>query len=193
MRKLFHCVFFTTVLVTSAISSDSFAQQSGSSAQPLRVGIVNTKKCLENSKLGKQEQANFEKMKKQMESILQDKESALEDIETKLNDDDYMDSISDETATELRNKKRNLRKDGMALQNQYMQTLQQANQKIVQKLTETISKASSQVAKDPSNGFDIILSDDATTYFAASLDVSDLIVTKMDQIFDQEQKEVLKK
>jgi outer membrane protein len=30
--------------------------------QTLRIGLVNTKKCLEESKLGKQEQANFEKM-----------------------------------------------------------------------------------------------------------------------------------
>ena len=50
--------------------------------------------------------------------------------------------------TNLRRKKRTIRNEGMQLQNQYMQTLQQANLKIVQKLTEVIGKASAQVAQD---------------------------------------------
>ena len=37
-----------------------------------------------------------------MESILQEKEKTLEEIESKLNDDDYMDSVSDEAANELK-------------------------------------------------------------------------------------------
>lgn len=159
--------------------------------QTLKVGIVNTKKCLENSKLGKLEQANFEKMKNQMESILQEKEKTLEDIESKLNDDDYMDSISDEAASELKRKKRNLRNEGMQLQNQYLQTLQQANLKIVQKLTEAISKASDQVAKEggSSQSIDIIFTDEACTYSAPHLDVSDRIIAKMNTLFDAEQKD----
>ncbi len=158
---------------------------------PLRIGIVNTKKCLDESKLGKQEQANFEKMKSQMESVLQDKERALEDIESKLNDEDYMDSISDEAASELKRKKRTIQKDGMQLQQQYMQTLQQANVRIVQKLTEVISKASAQVAKDSSGGpaVDVIFTDEACTFYAPALDVSDRIIAKMNAIYDAEQKE----
>lgn len=164
---------------------------SANSTQSLRIGIVNTKKCLEESKLGKQEQANFEKMKQQMETVLQEKERALEEIESKLNDDDYMDSISDEAASELKRKKRTIRNEGMQLQNQYMQTLQQANVKIVQRLTEVISKASAQVAKDTSNGqtVEVIFTDEACTYFAPHLDVSDRIVAKMNAIYDAEQKE----
>lgn len=158
--------------------------------QTLKVGIVNTKKCLENSKLGKLEQANFEKMKNQMESILQEKEKTLEDLESKLNDDDYMDSISDEAASELKRKKRNIRNEGMQLQNQYLQTLQQANLKIVQKLTDAISKASAQVAKEEGNqSIDIIFTDEACTYFAPHLDVSDRIIEKMNTLFDAEQKD----
>jgi outer membrane protein len=185
MKNLFHWVFVAALLATSALASNSYAQNA--TTQSARIGVVNTKKCLENSKIGKQEQANFEKMKTQMESVLQTKERELEEIETKLNDDDYMDSISDEVAAELRNKKRNLRKDGMALQNQYMQTLQQANYKIIQKITEVITKASQQVAQEPSSGLDLILTDDATTYFVPALDVTDRIVAKMNAIYDQEQ------
>lgn len=176
---------YSTGTQTHATMSQNASQQS------LRIGIVNTKKCLEESKLGKQEQANFEKMKQQMETVLQDKERALEEIESKLNDDDYMDSISDEAASELKRKKRTIRNEGMQLQNQYMQTLQQANVKIVQRLTEVISKASAQVAKDSSSGqtVEVIFTDEACTYFAPHLDVSDRIVAKMNAIYDAEQKE----
>jgi outer membrane protein len=162
-------------------------------ASSTRFGIVNTKRCLEESKLGKQEQANFEKMKKQMESVLQEKEVILEEVENKLNDDDYMDSISDEAAAELRNKRRSIRNEGTQLQNQYLHTLQQANGKIIQRLNEAISKASAAVAKESSTinderSFDAILTDEACTYFSPELDVSDQVIAKMNQIFEEEQK-----
>jgi outer membrane protein len=146
---------------------------------------------LEESKLGKQEQANFERMKQQMESVLQEKERALEDIESKLNDDDYMDSISDEAASELKRKRRTIRNEGMQLQSQYMQTLQQTNVKIIQKLTDVIGKASAQVAKDSSNGqpVDVVFTDEACTYYSPRLDVSDRVVAKMNAIYDAEQRE----
>lgn len=165
--------------------------QNGSATQSLRIGIVNTKKCLEESKLGKQEQANFEKMKHQMEGVLQEKEKALEEVEVKLNDDDYMDSISEDAALELKRKRRSIRNEGMQLQSQYMQTLQQTNLKIVQRLTESISRASSQVAQDPTNPqpIDVIFTDEACTFYSPRLDVSDKVIAKMNVIFEAEQKE----
>jgi len=165
----------------------TISQNQMTNSPSLKIGIVNTKRCLEESKLGKQEQANFEKMKSQMESILQEKEKTLEEVENKLNDDDYMDSISDEAASELKRQRRTIRNEGMQLQQQYMQTLQQANVKVVQKLTDYISKASAQVSQE--NGFDVIFTDEACTYFNTRLDVSDRIVVKMDSIYETEQKD----
>jgi outer membrane protein len=198
MKNLSRCSLVIGTLLFCSLCTMVSAQQNqtqtnGNSptSQSLRIGIVNTKRCLEESKFGKQEQANFEKMKNQMESVLHDKEATLEDIETKLNDDDYMDSISEEAANELRRKKRNIRNEGMQLQNQYLQTLQQTNLKIVQKLTEAIGKASAQIAQDTSSGqpLDAIFTDEACTFYAPHLDVTDRIIAKMNAIFDSEQKE----
>lgn len=189
MKKLFYSFFILgTVVCFNLVGQQPNASYS---SQFMKIGVINTKKCLENSKLGKQEQANFEKMKQQMESVLQDKERMLEEVESKLNDDDYMDSVSDETASELKRKKRSIRQEGMQLQNQYMQTLQQTNLKIVQKMTEAISKASAQVAKEGINGqpIDIILTDEATTYFSPIHDLTSRIVERMNVNFDAEQKE----
>ena len=170
-------------LIAAPLSAQQ--DQTPQSNSSVKIGVVNTKKCLEESKLGKQEQSNFEKMKKQMESILQEKEKDLEEIEAKLNDDDYMDSISEEAASELKRKKRTLRSEGMQLQNQYIQTLQQAQMKVVQSLTEAISKASKLVAQEGSQ-LDAIFSDEACTYFGEKLDVTSKVVSKMNQIFDAE-------
>lgn len=208
MKKLFINTFGIGSLFAWTLSTMCFAQQpqamqqqaqqqqpnyaqNQNSAQSLRIGTVNTKKCLEESKLGKQEQSNFEKMKQQMESVLQEKERELEDVESKLNDDDYMDSISDEAASELKRKRRSIRSDGAQLQSQYMQTLQQANMKIIQKLTDYIAKASAAVAKDSSSGpqIDIIFTDEASTYYTPRLDVSDRVIAKMNMMYDTEQKD----
>jgi|GEM_PF-745467 len=159
--------------------------------QRLRIGIVNTKKCIDNSKLGKQEQANFEKMKDQMKSVLEEKGRALEDIESKLNDDDYMDTLSDEAAGELKRKKRTLRNEGVELEGKYMQALQQASMRSSQRLTDTIGKASAQIAQEALNiePIDVIFTDEACTFYSPRLDVSDRIIAKMNAIFDAEQKE----
>ena len=209
MKKLRYWSYTLSALIAFIISNSAFAQTTtGQQSQntfsnaatqyqksevgqstTMRLGIVNTKKCLEESKLGKQEQANFEKMKHQMENVLQEKEKDLEELELKLNDDDYMDSISDEKASDLKRKRRTIRTDGMQLQNQYMQTLQQANLKIVQRLTDVISRASAQVAQDKNHPIDVIFTDEACTFYSPRLDISDQIIVKMNAIFDAEQKD----
>lgn len=191
--KKYHLTLSLATMAFLALNSPLAAQSaiSGTQNQTIRVGIVNTKKCLEQSKYGKQEQANFEKMKTQMETVLQEKERAMEDLQSKLNDDDYMDSISEEAAADLKRKRRTVQNEGMQLQNQYMQTLQQANMKIIQKLTDILNKASTKVAQDNINGegYDIVLSDEACTYFVPRMDISELVIAKMDALYDAEQKE----
>lgn len=197
MKNLFKNLAVLTFLVTALLLSSSSAfAQSSASGDRARIAIVSSKKCLEESKLGKQEQANFERMKNQMEAVLQEKEKALEDLENKTEDEDYMDSISDEAAAELKRKKRNLRQEGYQLQSQYMQTLQQANIRIIQRIADAISKASEQVALDASHTnqpIDLIVNDEAVTYFSPSLDVSDKVIAKMNVAFDAEQSSQNKK
>lgn len=176
----------------SNVTGDNTTQTNSSN---VRICVLNTKRCLDESKLGKQEQSNFEKMKQQMESILQDRGREIEEIEGKLNDDDYMDSISEDAASELRRNRRKLRQESLQLQEQYLQTLQQANVKILQRITGVVSKASQQVAQELAfnNQPVVILTDEACTYFTAQLDVTDRIIAKMNTIYDAEPKEPVNK
>lgn len=155
--------------------------------QGFKPRYINFKMCVEKSKFGKQEQASFESLKKQMETMLGEKEKTLTDMADKLNDPDYLDSLSPEAETELKRKYRTLGQEMSQQQQQYLQTLQQANFKILEKLDDVIAQASKTVAQK--NGFHVIINDDNTFYYDPELDVTNDIVVVMDEIFEKEAKQ----
>lgn len=179
MKKLCHLFLCVGATMLFVVAAPGYAEE-------VKIGVVNFKTCLEQSKIGKEEQASFEAMKKQMESILEEKGKVLEALETKFQDSDYMDSLSPEAETEFNRKARGLKNEFMQLQNQYMQTLNQANMKIVQKLNDLISKASKEIATEKK--LDIVLNDEGCFFSSARLDISGLISTKMDEIASKEAK-----
>lgn len=156
-------------------------------AKDLKMGIVDLKTCAEESKLGKKEQEGFDALRKQMETVLGEKEKVLTDLNTKLNDTDYLDSLTLEAETELKRKFRSLGQELGGLQQQYMQALQQANFKIVQSLTESVSQASQTLAKK--EGYDLIGNKETTFFSNPDLDVSKAVVNLMDISWEQKQKE----
>lgn len=157
---------------------------SASAAAEIKIGVTNFKTCIEQSKLGKQEQGSFEALKKQMESTLEEKEKTLNEIATKFNDPDYLDSLSPEAETELKRKFRALNQELSAQQNQFFQALQQTNFKVVQKLTEAVTKAAATVAEK--NKLDIVTNEEASFYYSPKLDISKEVIAVMDQTFDKE-------
>ncbi|MFI5334146.1 MAG: OmpH family outer membrane protein, partial [Chlamydiales bacterium] len=134
-NKLLLSLFTSTLLCTSS----AFAADAG-------VGVVNFGNCVTDSKLGKQEQASFEALKKQLSSLLEDTEKQLNEISTKLNDQEFMDGLSPEGEEELKNKFQNLNEELNRYQSQYYQVLNQANMRIIQMLSTSISTAAEKVA-----------------------------------------------
>lgn len=147
--------------------------------QAPKIAVVNFKTCIEKSKSGKQEQTNFDNMKKQMEDVLTEKEKVLKELSKKFEDDDYLDSLSQEAQAELKHKSRNLTQEFGQHQQQFYQVLQQANFKIIQKLTEEIGDAAKMVAK--AKNIDIIVNEEGTFYYNPSLDISEDVVKAMDE------------
>jgi outer membrane protein len=181
MKKLFRPFVLAALLcgLSSAHAADA--------AKPVKIGYVNFKQCVEESKIGKQEEASFETMKKQMENIVEEKEKALSEMAAKLNDPDQLDLMSPEAETELKRKFRAQSQELNQLQAQYYQTLNQANFKVVQKLSEIVSQAASKVAK--SQNLDIVLNNETCFYTTDALDISSLIVKEMDLSFAEEAKQ----
>jgi outer membrane protein len=153
-------------------------------AQDQKIGVVNFKAVVEKSKAGKKEQQNFEMMKKQMESVLEEKEKTMSDIANKLNDPDYLDSLSPEAEAEIKHKFRSLSQEMQQHQNQYYQILNQANFQVIQKLGESISDAAKVVAKDKK--LDLVLNQEMSFYHADSLNISEEVVKVMDQQFKED-------
>lgn len=144
----------------------------------MKMAVVNFKSCVENSKLGKQEQASFEAMKNQMETVVMEKEKVLEELAGKLNNPDELDLMSPEAEVELKRKFRALSQEMGQIQNQFYQTLSQANLKIVQKISDSVAKASEKVAKDIK--VDLVINHETCFYCNSAFDISSLVVKEMD-------------
>lgn len=190
-RKLSLSLACASLLLLNAAKISAEAKNSAAapaatntSGKQLKVNIVNFKTCVEQSKAGKHEQANFEALKKQAETVMEEKEKGLNEIATKFNDPDYLDSLSPEAEAELKHKFRTASQEINQLQNQYYQVLQQSNYKIVQKLTEMVSKAAANWAKD--NKADLVLNEEGAFYYNPDLDVSKQVIAIMDEQFDKE-------
>lgn len=175
-------------MITTIIGLILMASVSADEVKSLKTRFVNFKSVVEKSKLGKLEQGNFEALRKQMEVVLEEKEKSLNEMMSKLDDPNYLDSISPEAETELKRKFRALSQEVTQLQNQYYQTLNQANFKIVQKLTDVVNKAADKVAKK--HNIDMIVNEETTFFYNPSLDISEQIVAVMDEDFDKDVKAV---
>lgn len=189
MKKLSKIILHATVLSLAFVAACPTALEGAvnKTDQALKIRIVNFKSCVEKSKLGKQEQSSFEALKKQMETMLGEKEKTLTEMSEKFNDPDYLDSLSVEAETELKRKSRALYQELNELNQQYYQALQQANFKIMDKLSDSINKAAEIVAKK--NGIDVVLNEDGTYYYDKDLDISDEVVKTMDELYEKESKD----
>lgn len=179
MKQMSFKLMALLVLLSTTLSA---AEDSKS----LKTRFINFKNVVEKSKLGKLEQGNFETLKKQMETVLEEKEKTLNDMMAKLENPDYLDSISPEAETDLKRKFRALSQELTQQQNQYFQTLNQANFKIVQKMTEVVNKAADKVAK--ADNIDMIVNEESTFFYNPILDISEKIVATMDADFEKEAK-----
>jgi outer membrane protein len=183
MKKYLPISLLACLMFSGALSAAPEANVTGSS---LKVGVVNFKDVVEHSKYGKFEQGNFETLKKQMESVLEDKEKTLTELTNKFNDQDYVDSLSTEAEADLKHKFRMINQELGQIQAQYYQTLNQANMKILQKLNEIVGKSAEKIAKD--SGLDLILNEDGSFYYAPHLDISKKVIAALDLQYDVEVK-----
>jgi outer membrane protein len=191
MKYLSKLILPIAMLSVATVFAVPSSVEAAEAEKALKVRVISFKTCVEKSKLGKQEQANFDALKNQMESMLGEKEKVLNDMAEKFNDPDYLDSLSPEAETELKRKFRALSQEASQQQSQYYQALQQANVKVLEKLDSSIIKSSEIVSKK--NGYNVVLNDDSIYFNDKELDISDQIVAAMDELFDNEAKTADKK
>lgn len=150
------------------------------------IGVVNFAACLTESKSGKKEQANMESMRQQMTTLVEDTEKELREIAGKFEDPDYLDSLSPKAEEELKAKFQMLQEDLGRYQNQFYQVLNHANYQMVQKLQGNIAKAAETIAQQ--KNLDYIMNKEACFYIRPDLDVTDSVISIMDNNFELEEK-----
>lgn len=153
-------------------------------AAELSVGFVNFQTCLEKSKLGQQEESNFESMKKQMSDSLEIAHKELEQIAKNLQDKEYMEGLSPTAENELKQKCAILNEEIGRYQNQYYQLLNQAKFKMVQNLHDEVCLASQKIRE--AKKLSLILNEDSAFAVASSLDLTEDVVKEMNRRFDIE-------
>ncbi len=173
--------FIPVLLAAIGLSTAAFSADAGPN-----FGIVNFSTCVSDSKLGKQEQASFESLKKQMATLLEDTEKQLNDLSAKFNDPEYLDGLSPEAEEDLKTKFRTLNEELSRYQNQYYQVMNQANMRIIQTLSTSINSASEKVAKDKK--LTMVVNKDACFYYTPALDVTTSVISEMDKNFPADTK-----
>lgn len=173
--------YFVTALVLASLQL--FAPLGA--AEP-KVGIVNFENIFTETKLGKQEQASFETMRKQFASLLEDTNKQLSDLNDKRNDKDYLDGLSPEAVQELAVKCDQLSEEMGRYNQQYYQFLQQGQHKMAQAVFGGLSQAAEKMAA--AKGYTMILNKQACFYSAPTLDITNDMIKEMDKSFEDETK-----
>ncbi|MCH9610852.1 MAG: hypothetical protein S4CHLAM81_13610 [Chlamydiales bacterium] len=153
-------------------------------AAELKIGFVNFKSCMEESKQGKQEMGSFEVMRTQMQESLEKTETELQEIAGKLEDQDYMDGLSPTAEEELKMRFQGLNQELARYQNQYYQILNQANFQMMQTLHTQVSTASEKVRQKQELA--LVLNEDSVFAFSDSLDVTAAVVDEMNRRYELE-------
>jgi outer membrane protein len=171
---MFFKKFFPWTVVACGISLSLCAGEATS--------VVNFSTCITNSKYGKKEQENFENLRKQLATMVDDTEKELKEISTKLEDSEYLDSLSPKAEEELKARFQTLNDDLSRYQGQFYQVMQQANMQLVHKMSTQITRASEKVAKDKK--LDYVINKEACFYYRPDLDLTQLVINEMDKNFD---------
>ncbi len=168
--------FFSVSLVAALLSGSSLA------ADNLVTGVVNFTSCVSESKYGKQEQENFEALRKQMGSMIESTENQLRELSAKFEDEEFLLSLSPKAEEELKTKFQALQEELSRYQNQFYQVLQHANHQMVQKISQSIASAAKDIAEK--NNLDYVMNKEALFYTRPDLDVTTQVISEMDKIYE---------
>lgn len=171
-----------TFCLAVAASAALFAGTAYGDQDP-SVGVVNFRKCLEESKLGKEERSKFDDLRRQMEAIGEAKETALQELTSKFNDPDYIDGLSPEAEAKAKEEYRQLTQELAQLQQHYYQILNQANMRILQHIMDEVSSAATEVAKNRS--LSLVLNEESSFFHVDALDISEQVISILDERIEE--------
>ncbi len=144
-----------------------------------KVGVVDFRKTIEDSKLGKQEQNSLEALRKQLQGTVEGIEKELNELVRKLRDPDYLDSLSPDAEEQMKMRYQTLMQEMQQQQQQAYQIMSQAEYRFVNEVSVEVARASSIVAKE--QDIDIVLREDAVFFSKDDMDITREVINEMDK------------
>lgn len=155
-------------------------------AAEAKEGIVNFANCVNDTKLGKQEQASFETTRKQFFSLIEDTDKQVQELAAKLQDKEALEGLTPEAIKEMEDKKGQLEVEREHYQQQYGHFVSQGQFRFIKPIQEAAVRAAENVAKDKK--FTRVANREVYLYYDPSLDITADVVKEMDKLFDEEAK-----
>ena len=161
----------TLFLVTAAFAKNDF-------------GSVSFEECFTKSLYGKQQRTQMENVGKRLQDLLNNTETELNAADEKLNDEVYLEALTAGALKELKEKRVRLEEDLNRHRQQVGNTVRQLQQSAMRIVHNAASEASKELAKELS--LDYVVSSDAMFFCNDALNITDKVISKMDEAFEIE-------
>lgn len=166
-------VFLGTVLLSATIFADS--------PQQYKIAVVSFNECLQNSKKGQKEQVAFDKLRDQMNSLMEENQKQIQALTEKANDAEYMSGISPEGEEEMRRQFQELHAEMQRYQNQFYQVLGQAQNQMTKEINQAVEDVCQKVAK--TRGLQAVVRKEACFFSEDVVDITKVVITELDKDF----------
>ena len=169
--------FISTVLFFTALSASLVATEVDFMA-------VNTEKCFTKSKFGKQGQEDFEAFQNQKNNLLKEISQKIQEIAKNLNDEAFLDSLNPEAEQKLRVTHEQLNVELEHLYRDSRQAFEEKYAQFNQKMLNNIHEALNEIKKEK-NIKCSVLKGEAFYSYPPESDITDTVIKKLDERFDQ--------
>jgi outer membrane protein len=168
--------FIAPLLLVPLVSLGAFAESAGAAE---KIGFVDLRKAVFSSEEGREAQRQFSKLEEQKLDTLRPRREELQKLEEEYESQKYVLSAEalQERRLEIMKRRRDLERDLREAEDD----LQIRQVQLLQPIQKKIAAVVGQVGKE--NGFTMIVdkSTNGLVYFEESLDVTDLVIQKLNE------------
>ncbi len=180
-KKLFLLLAATSLISTKA------ALGATSAGAP---GVVNFQTCMEKAKIAQDKRRELENFDKQFRVRIDEIQKHCKEIDEKLNNVEYVDSITAEAEENLKKERQAEMQKLMGTQNEFQQIMQQQQMAFSQSFMISLGDAAQKVAKEKKLSH--VIAKEACLYYDDNLDLTEDVITKINALYDKQQREAEK-
>ena len=156
-------------------------------AEPIKVGILDFQKVLETSKAGRVAKEKINTAGKEMETELKQRKDQIEQESKNLERELLVmeEDARQQREMQIRQQIRDQVRDFRELQQKYFTEFKTQEQTLIRKIQKEVFELAEKMGKE--DGFSLILEkrESAALYFDESLDITDLLIQRYDEIYSE--------